>query len=735
MSHSPAERTHRVLLPKPDSDEPSSARGDPSPASQSSPQVARNNPVTSLACNACRTKKIKCDGMKPICSVCARRRQPCVYRDVQEKDSAREISELRNTTHGLNRILNYLRDAPEDAATAVFMNLRSGKASFTHLATSLESNASFIDSRFLLNSGGCQKETASLSFRLELNGYYPNAFPALAPLEIADLDLQLLDVNSTTTIDTTSRKRRYSSRNRPAATPTTPNQVLPIQPLTSRDTIVIDGRLDHIDFQRWTSVDITNVLAASAISFYLENEHPILAVFNADLVIDDLVRGSGSFCSPLLLSSILAWSFAGLAQSNLTARQLSIEFLAEAKCRWEGRRRDDLDTVSAAILMTLTCNHHGNDRDGLLYLDASAEIGRRLQLFNHEVYPVSSVSDRDEHHKAAASFVAWGAFTWNTLQSLHFRRRHRLRTPPALPIPGMVDEGGPVLSNYMGSTFTSIAKLCLIVHELWSNGYHEYVDPTLQTAELAYQKLLAWCGELGSATCRVESSYSHHVLVVHIWYHTAIMDVWRPFIQIEPQKKMQHFNSEDSWPRAAYRESVRQLKRLMYVYRHKFETTNPTMLVSPGYLYLVNEIFRDSDAPEAQFYFVLCMCGCLSMAHWCRCLCGITKAFFGLGWQTGLLKRPSWNIGRLKSMREAAAAIDVGLSFNSVYPIDLERALEDTTAGCMEALASEFQKLACDNVSDKESDESDDNIVTQRMKYWTGDPRSLDLTLSEATEH
>lgn len=78
----------------------------------------------------------------------------------------------------------------------------------------------------------------------------------------------------------------------------------------------------------------------------------------------------------------------------------------------------------------------------------------------------------------------------------------------------MTTDGGPALPTYMGNTFTAIAKLWRVVYEIWSDGYHEYANPTLERAELAYQKLLLWSGELALDTWRNEASSSHHVLIL-----------------------------------------------------------------------------------------------------------------------------------------------------------------------------------------------------------------------------
>ena len=69
-----------------------------------------------------------------------------------------------------------------------------------------------------------------------------------------------------------------------------------------------DARLHKLEIGFWTRVAIPNQLAASAISFYLENDHPITGFFDADLFVRDLVELRLTFCSAFLVSSLLYFS-------------------------------------------------------------------------------------------------------------------------------------------------------------------------------------------------------------------------------------------------------------------------------------------------------------------------------------------------------------------------------------------------------------------------------------------
>jgi hypothetical protein len=59
---------------------------------------------------------------------------------------------------------------------------------------------------------------------------------------------------------------------------------------------------------RWTAVRIEDSDARGLMAHYLETDHPILGLFDADLFLDDLSTYSYIFCSEFLVNSLLFWS-------------------------------------------------------------------------------------------------------------------------------------------------------------------------------------------------------------------------------------------------------------------------------------------------------------------------------------------------------------------------------------------------------------------------------------------
>lgn len=105
---------------------------------------------------------------------------------------------------------------------------------------------------------------------------HPNAFPAVAPLVHIAGDLSALE----------PLNQRLITANLPES----------------------DPRLAGAKISRWTTVQIGETDARRLIGNYLETDHPIIGLFDADLFLEDLSSYSHAFCSEFLVTCILYWS-------------------------------------------------------------------------------------------------------------------------------------------------------------------------------------------------------------------------------------------------------------------------------------------------------------------------------------------------------------------------------------------------------------------------------------------
>ena len=74
---------------------------------------------------------------------------------------------------------------------------------------------------------------------------------------------------------------------------------------------LINNRLWEVKIRYWTTVPVTDRLAAELFSAFLEVELPVYGFFDPDLFTRDLVMQDTRFCSSLLVNSVLFWASVG----------------------------------------------------------------------------------------------------------------------------------------------------------------------------------------------------------------------------------------------------------------------------------------------------------------------------------------------------------------------------------------------------------------------------------------
>ncbi|KAF1947555.1 hypothetical protein EJ02DRAFT_92320 [Clathrospora elynae] len=84
-----------------------------------------------VACNACRTKRTKCDGARPCCGTCIDRDSTCKYSPppapVLAQSQKKKIEQLQKDKASLYEVLWFLRTKSPDKATALLQHIRSAQ--------------------------------------------------------------------------------------------------------------------------------------------------------------------------------------------------------------------------------------------------------------------------------------------------------------------------------------------------------------------------------------------------------------------------------------------------------------------------------------------------------------------------------------------------------------------------------------------------------------------------------
>lgn len=251
----------------------------------------------SVACNECRQKRIGCDGCRPACAACTRRDRRCVYMNEEDLEMRptvlkRENITLREKLVAFQEIFEHLQGRAQHVAHSSMQRLSAGddpsdvlktlRGELPHATVSEQSAA-----RAMLPPVHSDGE-------FELLVRHPKAYYAFDLPTVAQDTVSSLFRGGQTSHEHFSQLELVKSTAQSSNFPK-----------------YCDPRLEALNISFWSSVPVTDDLAASAISLYLETHHPIWSFFDASQFIDDLIQcrtDSHSTCTPLLVSSLLAFA-------------------------------------------------------------------------------------------------------------------------------------------------------------------------------------------------------------------------------------------------------------------------------------------------------------------------------------------------------------------------------------------------------------------------------------------
>ncbi|WKT46863.1 hypothetical protein QSH57_011737 [Fusarium oxysporum f. sp. vasinfectum] len=693
------------------------------------PPRRRNAPV---ACQNCRARKVKCGGARPKCHQCEKALLDCIYdvpAGLNRRQADREqIASLQATVDHLRRrvstqgtptsgqsgsvdtalepsqvgnirrdvqssadLVELLRDQPEGFALQVLESLRQGsspKAIMDSISGNL--SGSVTPSIHAAARGTSTPTQTPLEFQLVVQ--YPKVYPPLAPLNAASLDLQLLGIQPLDAGNT--HDAGLSTLFHDNTSSTIRDKIVQPQDVISRASfgadngIPIDPRLHRVDISHWTTVTISNQFAAEAISLYLNMNQPWWAFFDTDLFLDDLVNVETNFCSRMLVNALLAWATQSYAHYEPMAATLPTKFLDEALRIYDAEKGvDSLTTVAATSLMSMTWTTLGKDKAGRRLQEDSARMAQRMGLYGDSgAFSYHQLDLSDGRVEAAVCATAWGSFNFQMVMSMSYHQEPIPKRTPRFRIPGKTLTAAQHDVPSTDATYTAVCQFWLVVFDMNYLYYFER-SVSISSAVAIFQRLLGWADALPAGVGRDEHN-PDHVLNIHIWFHTAIIDLFRPFEHEFPQPKLPAFAGVNATPKAVISASIEQLKRLVYQYRAHCESSKYSIIWQSGMLYLVNYILRDLSSNESQFYFLLCMRGYQHLARYMPFVSGIVQSLIVMtNRQGGSLTANTQRL--LKEVRDESRR---SREFFSAYPVDLEMVARDPFSASLEKLTSRFQE-------------------------------------------
>lgn len=263
----------------------------------------------------------QCDGERPSCRPCSILQVDCEYvtsnknegprKALQNQLQAAQVEVARYT-----EILEQLRSAPETEVVTILHRLRAipGLAAASTFSTptaqpptiwpALHPAEDKVSSGSTVSQWNAQSITAALDFAsIDTNRFLKDSLHSTHGIESAMMPMSpgiFPNVNTNEAVDSKpiffGKKSLFHERTEGAAS---------IVARSSQHFSYCDARLRHLDVNYWTTVPISDELAARAISHYLENHHPLTGFFDADLFLTGLTGSNPEHCTAFLFNALL----------------------------------------------------------------------------------------------------------------------------------------------------------------------------------------------------------------------------------------------------------------------------------------------------------------------------------------------------------------------------------------------------------------------------------------------
>ncbi|KAF6829646.1 Activator of stress genes 3 [Colletotrichum plurivorum] len=711
--------------------------------------VKRKRRATTKACNSCREKKIGCNGLHP-CSHCQRRGLACEYTAISKTilnsipTGMKLLDETTAKSHQYAaELLGILRSLSDDQVGDVLQQLRSGKDASNIVSALRGQLHSAYDLPFHgILHGVPPPDQNSLEFELMVR--HAIAYSPWAPTELSHMDFELSSKPSQNlSFDTPSTGVSPMSRDSPSplrpvesessfsgriwSTPRDSSRSLSLShgsqsKFGSRETgladvpPLCDERLQKLDILAWSNVPVPNEAAKGALSLYLETEHSITALFDADLFLDDLISGSTRFCSRLLVSSLCSWAFQAYTAFDSEATAWSHMFYEEATERLSQEMSLGLSspsTVAALVYLSMasTC-HAKNTTDASNHLESAVDLAKSMGLFGiagEEAAGSWADGSPDAQWEKAMAQTAWGSFVYITTQCAH-NQTCKIPHPPRAPIPGDENESDTLdfperqpSSAFKGGIFPFLCRLALIAHDMvWMNYAGSSLGSTahsrVEPMESVYQRYLGWADGLPTELVRSGES-PHHVLLLHIYLHAFVLDLFRPLVRHGDamRVKLESFTSRQASPEAVCSASITQLKRIAITYLQTCSSASYCFSWQTALLYVANAALRESphalELSERRSDLRTCIMGYQKLQRCFRLPQGVIRGLLSMALREGLITSPEAR-AMIRDSEERGKHHQSSEQVLAPFVVDLDLAMVDPEAALVDRLAAEFDDLA-----------------------------------------
>ncbi|PFH60922.1 hypothetical protein XA68_18542 [Ophiocordyceps unilateralis] len=494
--------------------------------------------VTANACTECRKKRAKCDGLKPCGRCKSLSHVKCVYEIPvrQSKEHLRhEIESLRHRQRSSDVIFEALQRL--DLGEEVLQRLRDGQSVET-ISESLSENV------VTPQHGDREVESAPSTLAEPWKG---------SPWQTSSHS-QTGSNRSSSHPEATSWQQDSSSRSGPwidggflsdqIPTTTMPRHRGLEQILSPWSPSSETGSSSDV----WTNVTDDANLVQHLLALYFCWEYPTFASLSKEHFLRDFQAGGRRYCSDMLVNALLAlgcrFSTHPMSRANpLDANSSGDHFFRESQRLLEQETdHHSLTTIQALGIMSIREASCGRDSESWYYAGQSIRLAIEMGLH-------LARQNGDDYEPAVQSATFWGAFALDSAWSLATGSLPQCSRFPCLPSKPIIisdveaslwvpytDDGAPLQRSCeqpsnVRSVYKCFCELSELVHQslylLHSPGHPLAAREILSM----YTHFLNWYDQVPEVL-RLGHNFTPAVLFVHMYYHFAILLLFRPLIKL-----------------------------------------------------------------------------------------------------------------------------------------------------------------------------------------------------------
>ncbi|OCK74707.1 hypothetical protein K432DRAFT_409640 [Lepidopterella palustris CBS 459.81] len=333
--------------------------------------------------------------------------------------------------------------------------------------------------------------------------------------------------------------------------------------------------------QPWTSVTDDFEFIEHLLSLYFSWQHSFFQNFPEKLFREDMVTGRTKYCSRVLVNALCA---AGcLLSRRPEARRdpndpktAGLDFFDEAVALLNETQTPSIPTTAALYLLCHVEGNRGQLSSLWMYAGRSSRMALDINLhLRSDKLPTDRLLDNERREETARVHAFWGCFIADQVTSFTLGRLPQIPTnaitvdlPPiskeddeeewlAYDVPGGKRPGA------RSTTFNQVAALSKIVNSTLQMFFApaQVLSGSILLDE--YNKYLQWYRRLPQIVSSIDNA-PPHVLCLHMYYHAAVLLLFRPFLKAK-------FTKSEVSPREVCRQSANAISDIFAQHRRLYD--------------------------------------------------------------------------------------------------------------------------------------------------------------------